>query len=145
MEGAIMPPLKPVNRERLEEWWATSSAQDKERRAYMQAQLDALRRSLPPGKTLRDLMKEQLADPNSPMKTIIADVEAKFGPAIPPKFSLSERRPSLDEVSAYVKAMPGNIYEIEYTAVAGHRCVFHIVDVAFLQTWMEHSNFRMIK
>ena len=111
----------------------------------MQTQLDLLRASLPPGKTLRDLMREQFADPKSPLKTIIDDVEAKFGPAIPPEFSLSERQPPLDEIRAYVKAMPGSIYEIEYVTAADHRSIFHIVDVAFLQAWMEHPNFRMIK
>jgi hypothetical protein len=75
----------------------------------------------------------------------MADVEARFGPVIPPEFSVSARRPSLNEISAYVRAMPGNIYEIEYTAAAGHRWVSHMVDVAFFQVWMEHPNFHMIK
>jgi hypothetical protein len=111
----------------------------------MQARLDELKTSLPPGKTMLDLMKEQHTDPNSPLKAIMADVEARFGPVIPPEFSVSARRPPLDEMSAYVRAMPGNIYEIEYTAAAGHRWVYHIVDVAFLQAWMEHPRFHMIK
>jgi Family of unknown function (DUF6368) len=145
MGGAIMPPLKPVNRKRLEDWWATSSAQDKERRAYLHTQLEVLRASLSPEKTLRDLMKEQLHNPHSALSAIIADVEAKFGPAIPPEFSYVESLPPLDEVSTYVRALPGSVYEIEYTAAAGHRCVFHIVDGAFLQSWMEHPNFYMIK
>jgi hypothetical protein len=92
-----------------------------------------------------DLMKEQHTDPNSPLKAIMADIEARFGPAISPEFSVSARRPPLDEMSAYVRAMPGSIHEIEYTAAAGHRWVSHIVDVAFLQAWMEHPRFHMIK
>ena len=92
-----------------------------------------------------DLIKEKHVDPDSPLKAIWADVEARFGPAIPPEFSTSARRPPLDEMSAYVRAMPGNIYEIEYTAAAGHRWVYHMVDVAFLQAWIEHPHFHMIK
>lgn len=146
MGGAITPPLRPVNRARLEDFLAAApSAQGKEKRAYLQARLDALKTSLPPGKTMLDLMKERHADPNSPMKAIMADVEARFGPVLPPEFSVSARRPPLDEISAYVRAMPGTIYEIEYTAAAGHRCVSHMVDVPFFQAWMEHPNFHMIK
>jgi hypothetical protein len=145
MGGAITPPLKPVDRERLENFLAAPSAQGRERKAYMQARLDEMRASLPAGKTMLDLMKEQHTDPNSPLKAIMADVEARFDPMIPPEFSVSARRPPLDEMSAYVRAMPGSIYEIEYTAAAGHRWVYHIVDVAFLQAWMEHPRFHMIK
>ena len=54
-------------------------------------------------------------------------------------------RERLDELKAYVRAMPGSVYEIEYTTAAGHRWVYHIVDVAFLQAWMEHPRFHMIK
>jgi hypothetical protein len=144
--GAITPPLKPENWERLAEFWAAApSAQEKERRAYMQARLDALKNSLPAGKTVLDLIKERYVDPNSPLKALMADVEAKFGPVIPPEFSVSAKTPPLDEVSAYVRAMPGNVYAIEYTVDAGCHYDFHIVDVTFLQAWMEHPNFHMIK
>ena len=145
MGGAITPPLRPVNSERLQEWLAQPPERAKERRAYRQAQLKALEASLPPGKTMLDLFKEQHFNPDSPLKAIMADVEARFGPVIPPEFSGSARRPPLDEMSAYVTAMPGNVYEIEYTAAAGHRWVSHIVDRAFLQAWMKHPRFRMIK
>lgn len=49
----------------------------------MQAQLKALEASLPPGKTMQALFYEQLFDPDSPLKMILADVEAKFGPVYP--------------------------------------------------------------
>ncbi|HKF38811.1 MAG TPA: DUF6368 family protein, partial [Ktedonobacteraceae bacterium] len=146
MGGAITPPLKPVNRERLENFLAAApSPQGRERKAYMRERLDELKASLPAGKTMLDLVKEQHTDPNSPLKAIIAGIEARFGPMLPPEFSVSARQPPLDEMSAYVRAMPGSIYEIEYTAAAGHRWVYHIVDVAFLQAWMEHPRFHMIK
>ncbi len=146
MGGAIMPPLQPVNQERLENLLAAApSAQGMARKAFMQARLDALKTSLPPGKTVLDLIKEQYTDPNSPLKAIMADVEARFGPVIPPEFSVSARRPPLDEISAYVRAMPGTMYEIEYMTAAGHRWVSHMVDVAFFQAWMEHPRFYMIK
>src|SRR5258708_40155160 len=105
MGGAITPPLKPVNRERLEELLAKAPERGKERRAYMQARLEALKTSLPPGKTMLDLMKEQHFDPNSPLKAIMDDVEARFRPAIPPQFSVSARRPPLHEITAYVTTM----------------------------------------
>jgi hypothetical protein len=86
MGGAITPPLKPVDTERLERWLAEPAERARERAAYMQAQLKALEASLPAGKTMRDLFNEQHFDPNSPLKAIQADVEAKFGPIIPPEF-----------------------------------------------------------
>jgi hypothetical protein len=145
MGGAIMPPLQPVNKERLEEWLAESPERVRERRVYMQAQMNALKVSLPPGKTMIDLFKEQHFNSNSPLKAIMADVEEKFGPVLPPELSVSARMPPLDEISAYVTAMPGKVYEIEYTTAAGRRAVSHIVDVSFLRAWMEHPNFYMIK
>lgn len=145
MGGAITPPLKPVNKERLQEWLAQPPERVKERSVYWQAQLKALEASLPPGKTMHDLFNERHFNPDSPLKVIQADVEAKFGPAFPPELAWSARLSPLEETSAYVRAMPGNVYEIEYTAAAGHRWVWHIVDRAFLQAWMKHPRFRMIK
>jgi len=55
------------------------------------------------------------------------------------------RKPSLEEINAYVTALPGKVYASEYTAAAGHRWVSHIVDPVFLRAWMEYPNFRMIK
>lgn len=145
MAGAITPPLKPVNRERLDQWLAEPAERAKERTAYLQAQLKALEASLPAGKTMRNLFNEQHFDPNSPLKAILTDVEARFGPFIPPELDISTSLPPLEEVSAYVRSMPGKVYEIEYTAAAGHRWVYHMVDVVFFQAWMEHPRFHMIK
>jgi hypothetical protein len=145
MEGAITPPLKPVDRERWQEWLAEPRARASERGEYWRAQLKALEASLPPDKTMRDLFFEQHFSPDSPLKAIRADVEAKFGPTFPPELEWSARMPPLEETSAYVRAMPGNVFEIEYTAAAGHRWVSHIVDRAFLQVWMKHPRFHMIK
>lgn len=145
MGGAIMPPLKPVNRARLEEWLAESPKRARERQAYVQARLKALEATLPPGKTVLDLMKEQHFDPNSPLKAIWAEAEAQFGPVIPPELSTSARKPPLEEIHAYVTALPGTVYEIEYTAAAGHHCVSHMVDTTFFRAWMAHPNFYMVK
>ena len=41
--------------------------------------------------------------------------------------------------------LPGTVYEIEYTAAAGHHCVSHMVDTTFFRAWMAHPSFRMIK
>lgn len=145
MGGAITPPLKPVNRARLEEWLAEPPERARERRAYVQARLKALEATLPPGQTMLDLLKVQHLDPNSPLKVIWAEAEAQFGPVIPPELSVSARMPPLEEIHTHVTAMPGIVYEIEYTAAAGHRCVSHIVDVAFFRAWMAHPHFYMVK
>jgi hypothetical protein len=148
MEGAITPPLKPLGEENVQKvrtLLATAPERAKEKQAYIQSRLDDLKATLPPGRTIQDLVKEQRSDPHSPVKTIMDDAEAKFGSMLPPELRSSTRRPSLEEISAYVRAMPGSIYEIEYTAAAGHRWVSHMVDVPFFQAWMEHPNFHMIK
>ena len=51
----------------------------------------------------------------------------------------------LQEISAYVRAMPGTVYEIEYMTSPDRCGVSHIVDIAFLQAWMRHPHFHMIK
>ena len=117
MGGAITPLLKPMGEaslEKLRTLLATAPERAKEKQAYIQSRLAALKASLAPGRTIQDLVKEQRSDLHSPVKTIMDDVEAKFGPTLPPELSPSARRPSLEEISIYVRAMPGTIYEIEY-------------------------------
>lgn len=145
MQGAIIPPLKPVNRARLDEWVAEGPERAEERRAFMRARMKELEASLPPGKTMRDLFREQHTDPDSPLKALMAEAEARFGPVIPPEFTSEARNPSLEEINAYVMRMLGKVYANEYTAAAGHRWVWHIVDPVFLRAWMQHPSFRMIK
>jgi hypothetical protein len=148
MGGAITPPLKPLGEENLKKlrtMLATAPERAQERQAHIQSRLSALSATLPPGRTIQDLVKEQRSDPHSPVKTIMDDAEAKFGSTLPPELRPSARRPSLEEISAHVRAMPGTIYEFEYTTAAGHRWVSHMVDVPFFQAWMEHPNFHMIK
>lgn len=148
MEGAITPPLRPIGQaeqEKLRALLATAPERQKERQAYRQTQLDTLKASLPPGKTMLDLFKEQHTDPNSPLKAIMDDVEAKFGTTLPPELSVTARTAPLDEISSYVAAMPGNIYETNYITANGRRWVSHIVDIEFLQAWMKHPNFHMVK
>lgn len=145
MAGAITPPQPPVDKKRVKRLLADSAerARAREMQAYMQVQLSALRASLPEGKTMSDLFHEVYSDPNSPLKAIKADMKAKFGPLLPPELSVSW--PPLQEISAYVRAMAGTVYEIEYTTASDHRWVSHIVDIAFLQAWMRHPHFHMIK
>lgn len=52
---------------------------------------------------------------------------------------------ALEEIRTYVRAMPGKMYEIEYTTVSGYRWIYHLVDVAFFRAWIEHPHFHMIK
>ncbi len=66
------------------------------------------------------------------------------GPITPPLKPLGEEA-SLEEISAYVRAMPGKVYEIEFTTASGYHWIYHMVDVAFFQAWMEHPHFHMIK
>ena len=148
MGGAITPPLRPLNQAeqaKIKGLLTSDPKVAKERRTYTQERFQALIKALPPGKTQHDLWKEQHSDPHSPLKALFAEVEAKFGPAVPPEFSIGARDPSLEEINAYVSAMPGKAYGIEYTTVNDRRWIFHIVDREFLLNWMEHPNFRMIK
>jgi len=148
MEGAIAPPLRPVGQaemEKLKALLATAPERQKAKQAYLQARLETLKASLPPGKTMLDLIQEQSTDPNSPLKPIMDDVEAKFGSTFPPELSTSARMASLEEISSYVATMPGTIYGIEYITANGRRWVSHIVDREFLQAWMNHPNFYMVK
>ncbi|HLG75532.1 MAG TPA: DUF6368 family protein [Ktedonobacteraceae bacterium] len=143
MDGAIEPPMKPENQKRYVEFWtAPPSEHAKARKAYFTAKLREFRDSLPPGTTPFDIQK-YVTDPASPLRAIEADVEARYGPLIPPE--IEELEPSLDEIHAYVSAMPGTVYEIGYTTADGRRWVFHIVDVPFFQAWMRHPHFHMIK
>lgn len=66
------------------------------------------------------------------------------GTITPPLKPLGEEA-SLEEISAYVRAMPGKVYEIECTTASGYRWIHHLVDVAFFRAWMEHPHFHMIK
>lgn len=141
MQGAITPPLKPMNRRSV-------FAQEriaKERLVFAQKRVKELRDALPPGKTIRDLFREQHTDPASPLKALLAEAEAKFGPVLPSELVKEEGNRSLEEIHAYVAAMPGKVYTYEYTTAAGHRWVSHIVDTTFLRAWMEHPNFYMVK
>lgn len=116
-----------------------------ERRAFIQARMKVLKASLPPGKTMQDVFREQHTLPGSPLRIILDEAATMFGPVIPPEFSREARNPSLKEIHIYVNAMPGKMYAHKYTTAAGHRWVSHIVDTAFLRAWMEHPNFYMAK
>ena len=67
-------------------------------------------------------------------------MRVKFGPALP---TLS--RPSLEEISAYVQSMPGEVYEIYYETASNGQWIYHIVDTEFMRAWLNHPRFRMIK
>ena len=143
MQGAITPPLKPVNKARLDEWLAEGPKLAEERRAFMQSRMKELEASLPPGKTMGDLFRERHTDPASPLNAITVEAEARFGPLIPPE--LEREEPSLEEIQAYVTAMPGKVAICEYMVTNERRWVWHIVDPVFLRAWMQHPSFRMIK
>ena len=41
--------------------------------------------------------------------------------------------------------MPGRVYEIYYSFPPKGRWVSHLVDITFLNAWLRHPNFHMIK
>lgn len=148
MNGAITPPLRPLGEEgyqQIRALLATAPERRKEHKAYLNPRLDALKASLPPGKAWLDLVREQFFDPDSPLRAILNEASATFGLVLPPGLSHAEREASREEISAYVMAFPGKIYEIEYTVTPDRRWVSHIVDVTFLEAWLQHSDFYMVK
>jgi hypothetical protein len=63
-----------------------------------------------------------------------------------PALPLDVRPPTAAERSASdVAALPGKIYEIYYVIDDGHFGATHIVDHEFLEAWMEHPSFHMVK
>ncbi|SRR6266699_7056702 len=140
MCGAISPPPQTVPVPLSKDFFIEQRMHVEERKAYLRAQWDALKITLPPGTILRDYLREHYHDSDSPFKKIAADMLEKFGPPLPP---LS--KPSLEEISEYVQAMPGKIYEINYETESNGQWVYHIVDTVFMRAWLNHPRFRMIK
>jgi len=131
MEGAIQPPLPPVDKEFWEEFGAKLSAYP----AYFGIRFKEIEATLPPGTTMSDLSRQIHSDPDSPINAVIEVAREKFGP-------LPERpEPSLQEVSEYVHSIPGTVYEIYYQTPRHTRWVSHIVDATFLRAWMNYPNF----
>ena len=139
MGGAITPPLPPPPL-LGKDFFTKQQSAVAERKAYLQAQFDALAARLPPGKTLPEWLKERSGDADSPLEGINAEMQEKFGPLLPP-----HPEPSLEEISAYVQVMPGKVYEIYYETARKTPWVHHIVDITFLRAWMNHPHFHMIK
>lgn len=138
MEGAIQPPHPPANLGK--DFIKNGQAKVAARKAYLQEQYKILEATLPPGKTIGDLLRERHSDPNSPFIKIEAEMEARFGPV------LSRRHePSMQEISAFVQTIPGTIYPIYYETGRKTQWVWHIVDMTFLRAWMDHPHFYMVK
>jgi hypothetical protein len=140
MGGAITPPSQSVLAPLSKDFFIEQQSNVEERKAFIRAQMDALGAKLPPGTILLDYLREHYHDPDSPFKKIAADMREKFGPVLPPLL-----RPSLEEISANVQSMPGEVYEIYYETASNGRWVYHIVDTTFMKAWLNHPRFRMIK
>lgn len=52
---------------------------------------------------------------------------------------------TLEEISAFVRPMPGRVFEQYYTVPPDRRWVSHMVDTTFLHAWLQHPHFHMIK
>jgi hypothetical protein len=52
---------------------------------------------------------------------------------------------TLEEISAFVRPMPGRVFEQYYTVPPDRRWVSHMVDTTFLRAWLQHPHFHMIK
>jgi len=48
-------------------------------------------------------------------------------------------------VQAFTKSMPGTAVALAYRTASGREWAWHTVDAAFLQAWLRHPEFRMIK
>lgn len=78
----------------------------------------------------------------------LINMRGAITPPIPRERSMRAKKYpwcTLEEISAYVRQMPGRIWEIPYETGSGRNWVYHIVDSAFLRTWLRHPNFHMIK
>jgi hypothetical protein len=138
MEGAIQPPHPPrsIGKDFIKDGQAKVAA----RKAYLQEQYRILEATLPPGKTVGDLLRERHSDPNSPFIRIEAEMEERFGPVLPRRYE-----PSMEEISAFVHTIPGKVYPIYYETGRKTLWVWHIVDTTFLRAWMDHPHFYMVK
>lgn len=52
---------------------------------------------------------------------------------------------TIDEVRAFLSTMPGKTFEHWYEVTPTRRFVSHSVDTDFLEAWLKHPQFRMIK
>jgi hypothetical protein len=52
---------------------------------------------------------------------------------------------SLEDVSAFVHTIPGQVFEHFYTTWGGEPWVSHYVDLEFFRAWLEHPHFHLIK
>jgi Family of unknown function (DUF6368) len=78
----------------------------------------------------------------------VIDMNGAIRPPLEPGRSYSMKNypwHSLEEVSAFVHIIPGQVYEQYYVAASGLQCVSHLVDVAFFRAWLDHPNFHLIK
>jgi hypothetical protein len=138
MGGAIQPPIK---QELISEKSFIERRQKAaERKAFLQTKFKEIEAALSPGKSMKDVFRERYSNPDSPLNQLGAEMEEKFGPVWPQR-----KEPTLEEISAYVQAMPGKVYEIYYERANKTQWVYHIVDTTFLQAWMNHPNFYMNK
>jgi hypothetical protein len=140
ISGVITPPSQTVPIPLSKDFFIEQRANVEERKAFLQEQFYALEAKLPPGTILHDYLRKHNSDSDSPFKKIADDMREKFGLQLPPRSV-----PSLEEISAYVQAMPGKIYEIYYETASNGRSVYHIVDTTFMRAWLNHPRFRMIK
>lgn len=51
----------------------------------------------------------------------------------------------LERIAKKMSKLPGRLYEIRYRTGPGRHWVHHIGDAEFLDAWLRHPNFRMIK
>lgn len=51
----------------------------------------------------------------------------------------------LEDVHAYVRQLPGRVYERYYTIDRDRRWVSHVMDLEAFRAWMRHPDFHMIK
>jgi hypothetical protein len=140
MQGAIVPPPPLPPTPLSKDFFKEQQAKASQRGAFLQARFKEIEATLPPGTTMPDLLRQRHSDPYSPLIALEAEMHEKFGPILP-----ARSEPSLEDISAYIHSMPGNVYEIYYETGRKTRWVYHIVDTTFLRAWLTHPRFQMIK
>lgn len=49
------------------------------------------------------------------------------------------------ELNSAARKIHGNLWELHYEAESGKTCICHIGDDRFMESWLKHKEFRMIK
>ena len=75
----------------------------------------------------------------------IIDFHGQIAPPLSLDDYLNPSPEVLQDISAYVQALPGKVYERYYTTGRMTPYVSHMVDTTFMRGWLQNPRFHMIK